>query len=183
MTRSQKIDLGGWIFIAIFMAFLAVSAAMSPSCSAGQVKASLRHGNILAAKSLIAVYQESYDWLETEEGTYVFCKSEIPDAEDEAELIRNCEDKMAEFEKKFDRLLTSTALSLEVFEHSIDMWDSIDDNAKLRAIGDILTAFKDVERLLREANVDVPGEVTEAMSWLELIGNTLKDMDTEESDE
>jgi len=165
--------------IKCFACFLFFALFLSSSCQ--NTKKILNQTKNTAALTIILTYKHISDWIESEEGSKMFCMSVAKEHKEEIKKgtyskmdhFNDCLKKRDKFEQKFDQILNACASSLETFEHTLDVWDSIDKDDKIKVVKDLLLAIKDLERLLDTSGVPVPDKLKEFSGYIEGVANSL----------
>ncbi len=143
------------------------------------VKRGLRAYNYAFAVSVVETYRVFYDFIASEEGTYIICKKLIDEHKkqgiyDENLLQRQCEQRIAEVEKSFDNKLTIVASALEMFENSIDVWDKIEDKRKREIVGAVITAVDSLIEFLESLQIKIPDKLIDVLNYMNNLSGALK---------
>ncbi len=143
---------------------LAVFILAALGCNALTVKGKLRTANQVFGKALVASYEATYSYLGSAAGTDAVCARLVTEHASEikagtytvAMLDADCVALIAAAEKTIDRALNASSLSLETWEHGLDMWDSMDGGDQLKLVKDVAAGLVDLLQALEDCGVPIP---------------------------
>jgi hypothetical protein len=166
----------------VAMAVVAV-LCMGAACQ-DQIKTAMEQTTIILGKSLVKTWGATKEFVESKEGSVAMCDDIIdkyadPKYSDEEALQgtdKECKERIEKFETEFRAAYTSAGSALESLEHVLDLWESADKKQKLESISNALLAVKDLVRCLESAKVPIPDYLSEALSYIEGLANTIKEL-------
>lgn len=158
---------------------LLMAVFLLATACAGKFEAQALKGT--AALTVVTAYTHTYDFLESEEGTYQVCRDIIDKYKAEAEnclegdpcqvdienrAMEDCQNKLRETEKNFDTALSSLAMSVEIFELCLDAkdWKSAD---AINAMKNIYESLVNIIDLMKMMGVDIPKQLDEALKFID----------------
>lgn len=118
----------------------------------------------LESQFLVETDRNFTAYVESPEGVDTLCHFLINDYEDEIEagtytkmdLHRDCDEHVTKIWNKYRTVMTSCAITLEMFEESVNIWQHVKDDQKKRIVGDVLHAVKDVIEFIELMGVEIP---------------------------
>ena len=158
------------VYLPFIMAVIIMGCQMS-------FKKAARSANYVAAISLVQIDENFTMYLESPQGAKALCMELIREREDDIEagrytkeqLHRDCEDIIQRKWQEYQRGMTATALTMEVFEEAIDIWDDIDSDQKKKIIGDVMRAVKDITEFIQILGIELPGPICEYYKYLDAL--------------
>ncbi len=156
-----------------FVPFTLIILLIGGGCGV-TVKTAIRNVNYTLAKAVVETDKQVTAYVESDVGTLNMCKEIIvkhreAGVYDEDAATRECEAKIAEFEKSYDRAMTTIALSQEILDDGLDVWDGIDKQERMNIIRGVMKAIMDLTAILEKNNVDIPDVVVDALDGLQRV--------------